>query len=413
MNKNRIIVLAAIGVVALVAIGALLILPTLRDGEKGTGGGGGSEPPVAVEGAPVAELKDLAVGEQDLSQLSELQLAQISAANESLPEEQRPTEEQLRDQATSASLQQLVTMMVIQAYAKEQGIPYATEDEVDARVDQFKQQFAAITPPVEADGEGSAEPSAPGELSDEDWQNQLSALGMTEQSMRWQAATAIQFEKLVNKEVGESTEPTEAELKKAYEDNAAAYEMPTSRTVSLVVMPDDSDQAKKRAETIAKELNEGKKIDQIVADRGEEIAGAQADYTLAETILPEDDRKKVFVENDGTAVVSKVSSQYWVILPTGKVEAGKQMPFEDIRDSLRMQLLQGQWLNAVSEIVAKAGDQLLPEIVWADEELKALMPDTLAGGWQSSFFQPPMLNPTAQQGGQGDGAGDAADGDAS
>ncbi|MBM4311055.1 MAG: hypothetical protein FJ119_08945 [Deltaproteobacteria bacterium] len=172
----------------------------------------------------------------------------------------------------------------------------------------------------------------------------LKSSGMTLESLKKDIAFGLRVNKLIDANVKQPAEPTEAELKQFYEQNASSFEVKESaqaRHILITTSKDDDEKvlAEKRAriEKIRAQLVEGADFEKIAAENSDcpskSRGGSLGSFERGRMVKPFEDAA---FSQEIMAIGPVVETQfgYHVIQVQGRTPASKR-PFEEVKDQIK------------------------------------------------------------------------------
>jgi len=237
---------------------------------------------------------------------------------------------------------------------------------IDSQMEQFKQQFP----------------------DEEQYKQQLSALGYTEDLLRSEIETNMAIQKLIEEEIASDIEITDEDLKAYYENNPEQFE--TSEQVKarhiLIKTDEEADESEKQAaRKKIKELEEriegGEKFSKVAKEESEcpssERGGDLGYFSKGQMVKPFEEAAFSLAVGDVSDIV-ETRFGYHLIKAEDKKEASKKT-FDEVKDQIRQQLEQQkvkEQLPSYVENLKEAGDVEInmPESSSPSPEMTGSMP---------------------------------------
>jgi peptidyl-prolyl cis-trans isomerase SurA len=282
-------------------------------------------------------------------------------------------------------LDELITQDIMLHKARELGVE-ATDVEIDNAVAEQKRS-----------------------MSDEEFQKQLAARGLTLEDIRMGLRREISAQKLVEREVVSKIAVSDEDIAAFYNANRAQFNLtePHYRLAQILITPqrdpslqnrlnDDAaspDEAKRKAETLTQRLQAGGDFAQLAADYSEDpqtVAqggdlGLVPESALAN--LPPALTSAVRSMQPGTASTISIGQNYIVLMvvsrePAGQRELGNATVRDGIRDLLRSrrdQLLQQAYVSHMRE-TASVDNHLARQVVETQGKVPGQVVEAQAAG---------------------------------
>lgn len=326
-----------------------LFLPlTLIAALLAAGCGGGSEDQTVPADA-IAVVGDQEIAKAQFDQLMEQARTSYEAQEREFPQAGTPEYNTLRNQA----VQFLVQRAQFEQKAQEEDIE-VTDEEVDARLDQIKEQYFGG--------------------DDEKYAEQLEQQGLNEDQVRRDIRAQLIQEKLFEK-VTEGIEVTDEEVQAHYEENQEQYGQPESREVRHILVP-----TQQEANQIRRQLDNGGDFEALAKEHSKDPGSAEQGGKLTVSrgqTVPEFDEAAFSLEQDAISQPIKTQYGFHIIQPLTEVEEARTTPLEEVEESIRQQLLQTKRNERMTEWV---------------EETKAEFADKTR--YQVGFTPPPQTATT-------------------
>jgi peptidyl-prolyl cis-trans isomerase D len=147
--------------------------------------------------------------------------------------------------------------------------------------------------------------------------------------------------------------PTDEELHAAYDQRKAEYIAPEKRKVTQLIVNDQA-----TADAIAKAMASGKGM----ADAAKTAAGGKAQPValdfLPKDLFPQELREPVFAASKGAPIGPIKTVLGWHVLQVDDIQAGHQVPFDEVKDKLADQVKRDTAIDQLSQKIDKMGDSL-------------------------------------------------------
>jgi parvulin-like peptidyl-prolyl isomerase len=319
----------------------LALLPTLGLAAAGCGGGE-DQSSGEVPADAIAVIQDNEIERSAYDRLLGQAEATFKARKQDFPKTGTPEYEELKQ----AIVRNLVEQEQFEIGAEELGIE-ASDDEVDKRLDELKQQFF----------KGKDE-----EETEKKYQAELKKQGLTDEQVRNDIRTRLLSEKIF-KEVTKDVTVTDQAVQAFYDESKSQFETPASREVRHILV-----KQKARAQSLYRQLRGGanfgalaKKFSQDPASKDQ---GGKFTAQKGATVAPFD--KAVFALDTGE-LSRPVKTQFgWhVIEAVSDVKPKSTKPLTEVEGQIRQQLLQQEQNDAMNKWVARLKERLDDETVYA------------------------------------------------
>jgi foldase protein PrsA len=230
-----------------------------------------------------------------------------------------------------------------------------TENDVDKALDDAKKQYFG----------GDAKKLARG----------LKEQGFTEASFRDYLRATTVIPQKIYEEVTKDVKVTEAELRANYTENISTYQVPESRDVRHILIAEkdangqvDYAKSKSEADRIYGQLQDGANFATLAkehsADEGTAAQGGK--YTaIRGATVPEFDKKVFELETGEISEPVKTTYGYHVIEALSDMKPGKTTPFEQVKETIRTQLLQQKRQDVMNEWVDDLNKRYKSKISYA------------------------------------------------
>jgi parvulin-like peptidyl-prolyl isomerase len=317
---------------------ALLAALALGVAVVGCGGDDDDESQSAeVPADAIAVVGDHEIPKSEYDRLLAAAQEQSEAQGQELPAAGTPEFAQLRN----AIVRNLVEQAQYEIAAEELGIT-VTDEERDARLDEFKEQ------------------SFGGD--EEAYQEELEKQGLTEEQVLKLVRARILQEKLFE-QITSEVEVTDEDIQAYYEENRAQFEQPASRDVRHILV-----KTKAKADQIHRQLENGGDFARLARQFSEDESSAQqgGDFTAQKgaTVAPFD---KVAFELETGELSEPVKTQFgWhVIEAVDDVVAASTQALADVEDQVSSTLLEQKKNTRIQEWVQELQDRFADQIAYA------------------------------------------------
>ena len=235
----------------------------------------------------------------------------------------------------------LVERYQYQAEAEELGISVSDAD-VDKRLNEIKQQAF--------------------QGNDRQFRQALRREGLTEAEAREEIRNRILQERLYERVTAE-IEVSDAEIEKHYAENEAQFTQPASRTVRHIVVNN-----RNRANELYQQLVNGGNFAQLArefsTDEGSARQGGRLPVTQGQTV-PAFDRVAFELHRGELSRPVKTQFGWHIIEALTPVQPERVTPLEDVRDSIRQQLLQQQQNEELQKWIENLKEKYESQTVYA------------------------------------------------
>ena len=249
------------------------------------------------------------------------------------PQQLESMKPMIREQATN----NLINKALLAEAVKKEGIE-VTSEEVDSRMADL--EMAA----------GGAEA----------FENRLSMMGVTRDELRDEIELGVKIEKLMDDKAGDSTEPTEVEIKTFYDENPAQFEKPEQvRASHILFMVEEgaTDEAKaekrKEAEEVLAQLKSGGDFSALAtahSDCPSASKGGDLGYFSRGQMVPPFEEAAFAMKPGEISDVVETRFGYHIIKVVDKTTAEK-VPYEEAKNNIK-QYLGGQGKQqAMSDVI--------------------------------------------------------------
>lgn len=224
----------------------------------------------------------------------------------------------------------------------------ATAPDVLARAIFAFQQEKRIAEAVELPFAAAAAPPAPAEAQLTRWYDNHKDQYSTAELRRIKAVI------LAPETVGKDVEVTEEELRGAYEQASAAYNIPEKRSAEVVLLSDPA-----KAKALAAQWLAGADWARI-QDAANKAGGTPVDLTSStrEQIPSPELADAVFAATPEVVGPPVETALGWYVLKVIQVEAGSEKTLDDVRDELRRRVIADKAADMIYDRANKVGDLL-------------------------------------------------------
>jgi parvulin-like peptidyl-prolyl isomerase len=259
------------------------------------------------------------------------------AQGQQFPAAGTPEYVQLQNQAVDF----LVQRIELAKEAESLGIA-VTDQQVTARVDELKDQFFSG--------------------DDAKYQEELKALGLTEQDVRADVRAQLIAEQIFD-QVTKDVTVTAEDVKSYYDDNTEQFEVPESREVAHILV-----ETKKEAQDLYAQLQDGADFAALAKEHSTDTASAENGGELTDergSFVPE--FEEVAFALDTGAVGEPVKSEFgWhIIKALEDTKPAETTTFEDAKDSIEEQLLEERRNEAMSTWVNQVRTKFASQVSYA------------------------------------------------
>jgi foldase protein PrsA len=203
-----------------------------------------------------------------------------------------------------------------------------SEKQVDARLAQIKKQYFGG--------------------DEKKYEQQLKQQGLSEEQVRKDIRAQLLQEGIL-KEVTAAVKVTDREIEQHYEKNKAQYGTPESREIRHILVS-----SKKQADELYARLKAGGDFAALAKqhskDPGSKAQGGKLTISKGQTV-EEFDRTAFLLPTDALSRPVKTQYGFHLIQPLSAVRPAKTTPLEDVKESIRAQLLQERRNEAMAKWV--------------------------------------------------------------
>lgn len=286
---------------------ALLAVTLAAVALVGCGGGNGGVPDDAI--AVVGERE---VPRTEYDALLTQAKASYQAQKRPFPKAGTPEYNTLKTQA----IQFLVQRAQFEEKARELDVE-VTDKQVDDRLAQIKKQYFGG--------------------SDKKYRDQLADQKLSDEQVRRDIRAQLIQEGIYKKVTGDVT-VSDAEVQKYYKENQSQYGQPESRDVRHILVP-----SKKQADNLHGQLTNGGDFAALAKkfskDPGSAAQGGKLTVAKGATV-PAFDKLAFSLERNEVSAPVKTQFGWHIIQPLSAVKPAKVTPFEQVKESIKQQLLQ-------------------------------------------------------------------------
>jgi foldase protein PrsA len=337
---------------------ALLAALALAVAAAGCGGDGGDDDASDIDVPPnaIAVVGDREVTKEEYDRLLASAEKTYEARDQEFPAAGTPEFAQLRN----AIVRSLVEQKQFEIAAEELDVT-VTDEDVDKRLDELKQQFF--------------------EGDEQKYKDELEAQGLTEEQVRTDLRTRILSEE-VFKKVTSQVKVTDEDIQAYYDENKAQFETPASREVRHILV-----KTKARADQLHTQLAAGadfaKLARQFSQDPASKKEGGKFNAQQGATVAPFD---KVAFDLDTGELSEPVKTQFgWhIIEAVGDIQEKSTQDLSEVEGQIRDTLLEEKKNTRINEWI---------------EELRARFEDETA--YAPGFEPPPPAETTTGEGDTG------------
>jgi parvulin-like peptidyl-prolyl isomerase len=329
---------------------ALLAALALAVAAAGCGGDDGEDSSdIEVPTNAIAVVGDKEITKEEYDRLLAAAEKTYEAREQEFPAAGTPEFAQLRN----AIVRSLVEKAQFEIAAEELDVT-VTDEDVDKRLDELKQQFF--------------------EGDEQKYKEELEAQGLTEEQVRTDLRTRLLSEKVFEK-VTNQVEVTDDQVQAYYDENAAQFETPASRDVRHILV-----KSKAKADQLHAQLEGGadfaKLARQFSQDPASKKDGGKFNAQQGATVAPFD---KVAFELDTGELSEPVKTQFgWhIIEAVGDIQEKSTQPLSEVEQQIRDTLLEEKKNTRINEWI---------------EELRARFEDETA--YAAGFEPPPPAETT-------------------
>ncbi len=332
----------------------ITVFAALALGVAAAGCGGGDEDESQTADVPadaIAVVGDREIPKSEYDRLLSQAQATYEAREQEFPAAGTPEFAQLRN----ALVRSLVEQAQFEIAAEELDIT-VTDEELDERLDELKQQF------FEGDEAAYAE--------------ELEKQGLTEEQVLKDLRTRMLSEKIFEKITSE-VEVTDEDIQAYYEENEAQFEQPASREVRHILV-----KTKAKADQIHRQLENGADFAKLAKEFSEDPASAKegGDFTAQKgaTVAPFDE---VAFELETGELSEPVKTQFgWHVIEAvdDVVEASAQ-ELADVEEQISTTLVEEKKNTRINEWVEELQARFADQVAYAPGFEPPPEPETTSG----------------------------------
>jgi parvulin-like peptidyl-prolyl isomerase len=316
---------------------ALLAALVLGAAAAGCGGDDDDSASADVPADAIAVVGDREIPKTEYDRLLTQAQATYEAREQDFPEAGTPEFAQLRN----ALVRSLVEQAQFEIAAEELDVT-VTDEELDKRLDELKQQFF--------DGD------------EQKYKDELEKQGLTEEQVLKDLRTRMLSEKIFE-EVTSEVEVTDADIQAYYEENKSQFETPASREVRHILV-----KSKAKADDIHGQLENGgnfaKLAKQFSEDPASKNEGGKFTAQKGATVAPFD---KVAFELETGELSEPVRTQFgWhIIEAVGDIEEATTQPLSEVKESISTTLLEEKKNQRINDWIEELQDRFADQISYA------------------------------------------------
>lgn len=328
------------------SVRSILLAATLLLALVAAGCGGGNDGSGSVSADAVASVGDKQISREAYDRLIASAEKTYKARKQDFPKVGTPEYEQLKQ----AIVRSLVEQAEFEIGAEELGIE-VTDEEVEKRLDQLKQQFF--------------------QGDEQKYKEEIEKQGITDEQVRDDVRTRLLSEQIF-KEVTKDVKVTDEEVSAYYAANKTQFQTPASRVVRHILIACDKPaacrKAKQQADDLYGQIRAGADFAELARKNSDDSSSASqgGKFTAQKgtTVAPFD--KTVFELKTGE-VSKPVKTQFgWhIIKAISATKPDSTRPLAQVEKDIRQQLLQQKQNDAMNKWVAALKKRLADEIDYA------------------------------------------------
>ena len=338
----------------LIAVLAALVLGVAA--AAGCGGDDDDSASADVPAEAIAVVGDREIPKTEYDRLLTQAQATYEARKQDFPEAGTPEFAQLRN----ALVRSLVEQAQFEIAAEELDVT-VTDEELDKRLDELKQQFF--------DGD------------EQKYKDELEKQGLTEEQVLKDLRTRMLSEKIFEKVTSEVA-VTDADIQAYYEENKSQFETPASREVRHILV-----KSKANADDIHGQLENGgnfaKLAKQFSEDPASKNEGGKFTAQKGATVAPFD---KVAFELETGELSEPVKTQFgWhIIEAVGDIEEATTQPLSEVEESISTTLLEEKKNQRINDWIEELQDRFADQISYAPGFEPPPETETATGGTETA-----------------------------
>jgi parvulin-like peptidyl-prolyl isomerase len=325
--------------VMLAALGALLLLAA-------AGCGGGDE---AVPSGAVALVDGTEVTRAELDSLVAQAKRSYEAQKQEFPKVGSPEYQSIQTQYVAF----LVQRTQFEQAAEDLGVAI-TDGDIDKGVQDFiKERFNGKR---------------------KDFEKALKQQDFSEEAFRKTISVSVLSKKIYDA-VTKDVKVTDAEVRANYTENIATYQTPESREVRHILIAEkgsngqvDYAASKQRANDVYSQLKDGADFASLVqrysTDTQSKPSGGKLTISRGQTV-PEFDKKAFELKTDEISQPVKTTYGYHIIQALADVKPAKTTPFEQVKETIRANLVQQKKQDVMNDWVDDLNKQYEDKISYA------------------------------------------------
>jgi parvulin-like peptidyl-prolyl isomerase len=316
---------------------ALLAALALTVAAVGCGGDDDDESSGEVPADAIAVVGDREIPKTEYDRLLTQAQATYEAREQEFPEAGTPEFAQLRN----ALVRSLVEQAQFEIAAEELDVT-VTDEELDKRLDELKQQFF--------DGD------------EQKYTDELEKQGLTEEQVLKDLRTRMLSEKIFEKVTSE-VEVTDADIQAYYEENRAQFETPASREIRHILV-----KSKAEADDIHAQLENGGNFARLAKQFSEDPAskneGGKFTAQKGATVAPFD-RTAFELRTGELSEPVKTQFGWHIIEALADVEEASTQPLSEVEESISSTLLEEKKNARINEWLEELQDRFADQVSYA------------------------------------------------
>jgi peptidyl-prolyl cis-trans isomerase C len=315
----------------------IALLGALVLGALAAGCGGGSSGPADVPADAIAVVGGREIPKTDYDRLLARAEQTYKARKQDFPKAGTAEFAQLRN----AIVKSLVEQTEFEIAADELGI-VVTDEEVDKRLDQLKQQYF--------------------QGDEQRYRDELEKQGITEEQVRDDVRTRILSEKTFEG-VTKNVQVTDADLQTYYEQNKAQFETPATREVRHILVKSEA-----RANEIYQQLKNGADFATLAKKYSQDPSSKEqgGKFTAQQgATVPQFDKVAFSLKTGELSKPVKTQFGWHVIMAISDVTPKKTKPLSEVEDQIRQQLLEQKRNERINDWIAQLRERFADQISYA------------------------------------------------